>query len=51
VPGADAVGNVAEDDGDNGSTTDGRDEKGGTTFGVTSKATKSLEVVSNGSRT
>lgn len=51
MPGADTVRNVAENDGDNGSTADGGDEEGGTTLGVTSKTTKSLEIVSIGSRT
>ena len=34
VSGADFVGDVAENDGDDGSTADGRDEEGGTALGV-----------------
>jgi hypothetical protein len=34
VPGADLVGHVAEDDGDDGATADGGDEEGGAALGV-----------------
>jgi hypothetical protein len=46
VPGSNLVGDVSENDGDDGTTADGRDEEGGTTLGVTSKTTESLENVS-----
>jgi hypothetical protein len=46
VPGSDFVGDVSENDGDDGTTADGGDEEGCTTLGVTSKTTKSLENIS-----
>jgi hypothetical protein len=42
VPGSNLVGDVSKNDGDDGTTANGRDEEGGTTLGVTSETTESL---------
>jgi hypothetical protein len=40
VPGADLVGHVAENDGDDSTTADGGDEEGGTALGVATETAK-----------
>lgn len=41
MPGADPVGDVSENDGDDGTTADGGDEEGGTALGVTTETAES----------
>lgn len=40
VPGANLIGNIPKNDGDDGTTADGGDEEGGTTLGVATETTK-----------